>query len=70
MSMLHNKATVYRKMRMNAQVLPAELVIVIKDIDQRLLALEKGNTNETGMEEPKSTGRRLSKVSKKKVPAS
>ena len=66
--MIHNLETVYRKMRLNATVLPAEILLVLKDVDQRLLKLEGKDTN--GMEKPTATGPRSSKVSKKKVPSS
>jgi len=63
--MMHNLETVYRKMRLNATVLPAEMLSVLKDIDQRLLKLEGKNSD--GMEKPTTTRPRSSKVSKKKV---
>ena len=66
--MIHNLETVYRKMRLNATVLPAEILLVLKDVDQRLLKLEGKDTN--GMEKPTTTGSRSSKVSKKKVSSS
>ena len=66
--MIHNLETVYRKMRLNSTVLPAEMLMVLKDIDQRLLKLEGKNTD--GIKEPSTTGRKSSKVSKKKVSTS
>jgi len=66
--MMHNLETVYRKMRLNATVLPAEMLSVLKDIDQRLLKLEGKNSD--GMEKPTTTRPRASKVSKKKVSSS
>jgi hypothetical protein len=66
--MMHNLETVYRKMRLNANVLPAEMLIVLKDIDQRLLKIEGKNSD--GVETTTPARSRSSKVSKKKVSAS
>ena len=66
--MQHNLYVVYRKMRMNAKVLPAEMVMVLKDFDKRLLALEGKDTD--GTKKPSVSGRESGKVSKKKVPTS
>jgi len=66
--MIHNLETVYRKMRLNAMVLPAEMLLVLKDIDQRLLKIEGKDSD--GMEKPTTTRPRSSKVSKKKVSTS
>ena len=54
-------------MRMNSLVLPAEILIVLKDMDQRLLELEGTNNNDERVEETPPARRRTSKVSKKKV---
>ena len=67
--MMHNLETVYRKMRMNAQVLPAEMLTVLKDLDQRLIELE-GAKNETRVEKPKPSRRKSTKVSSEEVPSS
>jgi len=66
--MIHNLETVYRKMRLNAMVLPAEMLLVLKDVDQRLLKIEGKDSD--GMEKPTTTRPRSSKVSKKKVSSS
>jgi len=66
--MLHNTETIYRKLRMNAQVLPPEILILIKDLDKRIEALEEGLKNEETRTKKSSTGRRkLSSVSKREV---
>jgi len=66
--MLHNIETIYRKLRMNAQVLPPEILILIKDLDKRIEALEEGLKNEETRTKKSSTGRRkLSSVSKREV---
>lgn len=53
---------------MNAQVLPPEILILIKDLDKRIEALEEGLKNEETRTKKSSTGRRkLSSVSKREV---
>ena len=71
---MHNLETIYRKMKLNATILPGEWPIVIKDLMYRIEKLEgttdeetKPNPTRTRVEEASSAGRRVSKVSKKKV---
>lgn len=64
--MMHNLATIYRKLRMVANILPGEYEILLRDYDKRLLALEE-KLNETRVEEPTPTRQRTNKVSKAKV---
>ena len=64
---MHNLETIYRKMRMNAHVLDAEITIVVKDLDQRLSAVEEKLDETTRLEKPKSTRRRSSTVSEEEV---
>ena len=66
--MMHNLETVYRKMRLNATVLPAEMLMVLKNIDQRLLKIEGKNSD--GVETTTPARSRSSKVSKNKVSTS
>tara|TARA_R100000808_G_scaffold24969_1_gene59996 strand:- start:4367 stop:4567 length:201 start_codon:yes stop_codon:yes gene_type:complete len=63
--MQHRKDTVYRKMRMNATILPAELVMIVKDLDQRLLELEGKDSD--GVEKPSPSRQKSSRVPKEKV---
>ena len=72
--MPHNLDTIYRKMKLNSQVLPGEWPLVIKDLMYRLEKLEgtadeetTPPTTNTRVEKASSAGRRVSKVSKKKV---
>jgi len=65
--MMHNPDTVLRKLRLNAKIVPAEVIMLIRDMDQRLQNLEKDTVNESRVEETAPARRRASKVSKKKV---
>tara|TARA_Y100001973_G_C5052460_1_gene258391 strand:+ start:312 stop:548 length:237 start_codon:yes stop_codon:yes gene_type:complete len=75
--MQHNKESIYRKIDLNATVIPGEWEIIIKDIHYRLKAVEeqliecqKCTTPEEGgreLEKPASNRRGTRKVSKKKV---
>lgn len=65
-TMQHNLETIYRKMSLNARVLPTEYAMVVKDMDKRLTQLEGKDSN--GTKEPVADRRKPSKVSKKKVP--
>jgi hypothetical protein len=71
---IHNLDTIYRKLKLNAMILPGEWPIVIKDLMYRVEKLEgigneetKPNPADPRMEEATPTRRRTSKVSKKKV---
>ncbi len=64
--MMHNLDTIYRKLRMVANILPGEYEILLRDYDKRLMALEE-KLNETRVEEPTPTRRRSSKVSEAEV---
>ena len=71
----HNLETVYRKMKLRSNIMPAEIILVVKDYMVRIEALEEQlkkmqedcNACRTGMEETPKTGRRTGGVSKKKV---
>lgn len=63
--MQHNLQTVYRKMRMNANIVPAEMVMVLKDFDKRLVELEGNKSN--GTKEPVVNRRKSNKVPKEEV---
>tara|TARA_R110000824_G_scaffold95455_2_gene229554 strand:- start:163 stop:393 length:231 start_codon:yes stop_codon:yes gene_type:complete len=66
--MMHNTDTIYRKLRMNASVLPPEILLLIKDLDQRLEALEEGTNNEEARtEKPSSSRPKSSNISEGKV---
>ena len=65
---MHSIETIYRKMGLNAKILPAELLLVVRDLVVRMDKLE-GVKNER-MEETPTAGRRTSKVSKKEVSSS
>ena len=71
----HNLETVYRKMKLRSDILPAEIILVVKDYMVRIEALEAQlkkmqedcNACRTGMEEAPKAGRRAGRVSKKEV---
>lgn len=71
----HNLDTIYRKMNLRAEILPAEIILVVKDYMVRIEALEEQikemqeecNACRAGMEEAPKTGPRAGRVSKKKV---
>ena len=66
--MMHNLETIYRKLRLNSRVLDSEVLMLVKDFDQRLIKLEE--TANARLEKPTTTGHGSSKVSKKKVSSS
>ena len=63
--MMHNLETIYRKLRSVAKIAPGEYAMLFRDFDKRIAELEGNRSN--GTEKPSSTGRKSSKVSKKKV---
>lgn len=65
--MPQNLDTIYNKMGIGGRILPAEELIVIKDLVVRLSALEE---KINGLEKPTASRRKPSKVSKGEVPAS
>jgi len=52
-------------MRMNANIVPAEMVMVLKDFDKRLVELEGNKSN--GTKEPVVDRRKSNKVPKEEV---
>jgi len=72
---IHGLDMIYRKMKLRSEILPAEIILVVKDFMVRIEALEEQlkkmqeecNACRTGMEEAPKTGRRTGGVSKKKV---
>ena len=66
--MQHTVQTIQRKLHLNAQISPSEVLIVLKDIICRLDTLEKEMTSEeTRTETPRPHRRKSSKVSKGEV---
>ena len=73
----HNLETVYRKMCMRSSILPAEILLVVKDFMVRITTLEeevnelkeKMNDRTARVEEAPKTGQRVSRVPSKKVSA-
>ena len=61
----HSIETIYRKIDLNAKILPAELIMITRDLCRRMDKIE-GVKNER-MEETPTAGQRTSKVSKKEV---
>ena len=80
----HNLETGYRKMSMRSDLIPAEVILVIKDykerldaIDQELKAIkekcnacQENNTGNTGVEKTPSNRSGSRKLPKKKVSSS
>lgn len=67
---LHSSETIYRKLRMNANVLPPEILILIKDLDTRITSLEERlNSEQFTTEKPKPNRRKSSKVSQGEIPS-
>ena len=64
---LFNLETIKARLRRNATVTSAEVLILIRDLDNRLQELENGA--KARLEEPKASGRGPSKLPKKKVSA-
>ena len=64
--MPQNLETIYMKMDIGGRILPAEELMVVKDLAIRVAALEE---NLNGLEKPATTRRRPSKVSETKVSA-
>lgn len=62
--MQHNVDTIIRKIKMNAQIIPAEIILLIRDM---LVRLEKLEVGDHGVETSIEGGSRPSKVSKNKV---
>ena len=68
--MQHTVSTIYRKLRLNAQIHPPEILMVLKDIIDRLEKLEEEVTSEkTRTEKPKPNRRKSSEVSKGEIPS-
>ena len=68
--MQHTVQTIQRKLNLNAQISPSEVLIVLKDIINRLDALEKEMTSEeTRTETPKPHRRKSRKVSEGEIPS-
>jgi hypothetical protein len=63
----HNIHNIYRKAALNSQLIPAEVILLVKDLHTRVTKLEERAENAPRLEEPKPDRRRSSKVSKKKV---
>jgi len=65
---LHNTDTIYRKLRMNASVLPPEILLLIRNLDERLTTMEKMlNEEETRTEELSPNRRKSDKLSEGEV---
>ncbi len=64
---LYDLQTIYARLERNAMVTPQEVLILVRDINNRLKKLEATGGSETRLEEPKPDRRRSSKVSSKKV---
>jgi hypothetical protein len=65
---LHNTDTIYRKLRMNATVLPPEILLLIRNLDERVTVLEEMlNEKETRTEKPKPHRRKSGKISEGEV---
>ena len=64
----HSIETIYRKIDLNAKILPAELIMITRDLCRRMDKIE-GVKNER-MEEASPARPRPSKVSKKKISSS
>ena len=66
--MQHTVSTIYRKLRLNAQIHPPEILMVLKDIIDRLEKLEEEAASEkTRTEKPKPNRRKSSDLSKGEV---
>ena len=60
---LHDTDTIYRKLRMNATVLPPEILLLIRNLDERVTVLEEMlNEKETRTEKPSPNRRKSSKL--------
>ena len=64
---LYNYEAIYARLERNAMVTPQEVLIIVRDMNNRLNKLEATSGSETRLEEPKPDRRRSSKVSSKKV---
>jgi len=65
--MLHNTDTIYRKLRMNATVSPPEMLLVLRDFDERLAKIEE-KIDEGKSKESNSRRRKSVEVSSEEVP--
>ena len=66
--MQHTVETIIRKLKLNAHIHPPEILMVLKDILQRIEILEKELTSEkTRTKEPKSNRQESNNVPKRKV---
>lgn len=60
---LHDTDTIYRKLRMNATVLPPEILLLIRNLDERVTVLEEMlNEKETRKEKPNPNRRKSNRL--------
>ncbi len=63
----HSIDTIYRKIALNANILPPEILLVVKDMHRRISDLEEKLNEKTGAKESSTSRRKPNKVSEGEV---